>query len=203
MNYGARQFQNRMYRLGMVGGGLVLGYAFFEPYMPVIITVAASLVIGFSIRALFTSMMNKKLNQTYRYTSGSASAHTGSAGAETKSKQQKPKQPPKSKQKTAADNANTAHGGTGSAHGGGAAHERDDIPPPEPPPRNNDDSLSLYRNLLGLKPGFTADELKAAYRDAAAKYHPDRYAAAPRRDRENAETLMKQINEAYGILRGR
>ena len=63
------------------------------------------------------------------------------------------------------------------------------------------DSLSLYRNLLGLGPRFTDEELKAAYRNAAAMYHPDRYASASRRDRENAEDLMKKVNEAYETLK--
>ena len=63
------------------------------------------------------------------------------------------------------------------------------------------DSLSLYRNLLGLGPHFTDEELKMAYRNAAAMYHPDRYATASRRDRENAEDLMKKVNEAYEMLK--
>jgi len=63
------------------------------------------------------------------------------------------------------------------------------------------DSLSIYRNLLGLAPRFTGEELKAAYRNAAAIYHPDRYASATRRDRENAEDLMKKVNEAYECLK--
>jgi hypothetical protein len=63
------------------------------------------------------------------------------------------------------------------------------------------DSLSLYRNLLGLGPRFTGEELKAAYHNAAAMYHPDRYASASRRDRENAEDLMKKVNEAYETLK--
>ena len=63
------------------------------------------------------------------------------------------------------------------------------------------DSLSLYRNLLGLGPRFTDEELKAAYRNAAAMYHPDRYAAATRKERETAEDLMKKVNEAYETLK--
>lgn len=63
------------------------------------------------------------------------------------------------------------------------------------------DSLSLYRNLLGLRPRFTSEELKAAYRSCAAMYHPDRYAAAARKERENAEDLMKKVNEAYEALK--
>jgi hypothetical protein len=63
------------------------------------------------------------------------------------------------------------------------------------------DLLSFYRSLLGLKLHFSQAELKNAYREAVIKYHPDRYVASSSRDRENAETLMKQINEAYEKLK--
>ena len=67
----------------------------------------------------------------------------------------------------------------------------------KPPP----DMLAFYRNLLGLRLRFTHNELKAAFREAATKYHPDRYNTSESRDRENAETLMKQVNEAHEILK--
>jgi hypothetical protein len=63
------------------------------------------------------------------------------------------------------------------------------------------DLLSFYRSLLGLKLRFSQAELKNAYHEAVVKYHPDRYGASSSRDRENAETLMKQINEAYENLK--
>jgi preprotein translocase subunit Sec63 len=63
------------------------------------------------------------------------------------------------------------------------------------------DPASFYRNLLGLKLHFTHDELKKSYREAIGKYHPDRYGASSPRDRENAEMLMKQVNEAYEKLK--
>jgi hypothetical protein len=75
----------------------------------------------------------------------------------------------------------------------GEENKRKSFPPP--------DVLSFYRSLLGLKLRFTKDELKNAYRGFAEKYHPDRYMSALKRDRENAETLMKQINVAYEILK--
>ena len=71
----------------------------------------------------------------------------------------------------------------------------------ESPINTPPDSLSLYRNLLGLGPHFTDEELKTAYRNAAAMYHPDRYAAATRKERETAEDLMKKVNEAYETLK--
>jgi curved DNA-binding protein CbpA len=63
------------------------------------------------------------------------------------------------------------------------------------------DLLSFYRNLLGLKLRFSHDELKKSYREAVGKYHPDRYSSSSPRDRENAEVLMKQVNEAYEKLK--
>jgi DnaJ-class molecular chaperone len=55
----------------------------------------------------------------------------------------------------------------------------------------------MYRKILGLGEHYTADELKAAYRDCAAKFHPDRYVNASERERLRAEEMMKNINEAY------
>jgi hypothetical protein len=63
------------------------------------------------------------------------------------------------------------------------------------------DLLSFYRNLLGLKLHFSQEELKKSYREAVGKYHPDRYGFSSPRDRENAEILMKQVNEAYEKLK--
>jgi len=63
------------------------------------------------------------------------------------------------------------------------------------------DLVSFYRNLLGLKLRFSHDELKKSYREAVGKYHPDRYGASSSRDRENAEMLMKQVNDAYEKLK--
>jgi hypothetical protein len=72
-------------------------------------------------------------------------------------------------------------------------NENNDMPPP--------DMIAFYRNLLGLRLQFTYAELKTAFHESVAKYHPDTYNSSSSRDRENAETLMKQINEAYEILK--
>jgi len=63
------------------------------------------------------------------------------------------------------------------------------------------DLLSFYRNLFGLKLCFSGEELKKSYLAAVKKYHPDKYSSSSRRDRENAEMLMKQVNEAYEKLK--
>ena len=52
--------------------------------------------------------------------------------------------------------------------------------------------------VLGLKPGATEEEIKAAYRELVKKYHPDRYQDNPLNDL--AEDKMREINEAYETL---
>ena len=49
--------------------------------------------------------------------------------------------------------------------------------------------------VLELKPGATDDEIKAAYRRLAKKYHPDLNGGSA-----EAEAKMKEVNEAYSIL---
>lgn len=49
--------------------------------------------------------------------------------------------------------------------------------------------------VLNIDPSASDDEVKAAYRDLARKYHPDTYAQNPLADL--AEEKMKEINEAY------
>jgi hypothetical protein len=53
--------------------------------------------------------------------------------------------------------------------------------------------------LLGLKPGASAQEIKAAYRDLAKVWHPDRFAHDSRLQ-EKAQNKLKEINEAYEAL---
>ena len=49
--------------------------------------------------------------------------------------------------------------------------------------------------VLGLSPGASADEVKAAYRKLAKKYHPDLNPGS-----KEAEQKMKEINEAYDTI---
>lgn len=49
--------------------------------------------------------------------------------------------------------------------------------------------------VLGVSPNATDDEIKAAYRELAKKYHPDNYSGSPLADL--AGEKMKEINEAY------
>lgn len=54
-----------------------------------------------------------------------------------------------------------------------------------------------YR-VLGVSPDATDEQVKAAYRELAKKYHPDNYAGSPLSDL--ADEKMKEINEAYDTV---
>jgi curved DNA-binding protein CbpA len=60
-------------------------------------------------------------------------------------------------------------------------------------------SLEKCYELPGLKPGATREELKAAYRDLARVWHPDRFTHDPGLQ-TRAQERLKQINEAYNSL---
>jgi curved DNA-binding protein CbpA len=53
-------------------------------------------------------------------------------------------------------------------------------------------------SVLGVERGATAAELRAAYRELGAKYHPDRHQGNPLEDLASAR--MAEINRAYEIL---
>jgi molecular chaperone DnaJ len=51
-----------------------------------------------------------------------------------------------------------------------------------------------YYDVLGVKKNASPEEIKRAYRGLALKYHPDRNKTL------EAESLFKEINEAYAVL---
>ena len=57
-----------------------------------------------------------------------------------------------------------------------------------------------YR-ILGLPAGASQADIKAAYRDLAQVWHPDRFGHSERLQ-EKAQRNLKRINEAYQILEG-
>ena len=62
---------------------------------------------------------------------------------------------------------------------------------PNPTPM---DTLQAYQ-VLGLDPGASDAQLKAAWRRLVAAWHPDRYAA------QDAGSRMQSINKAYQHIR--
>ncbi len=52
--------------------------------------------------------------------------------------------------------------------------------------------------VLGVSPSASENEIKAAYRNLAKKYHPDNYTDSPLAD--VAEEKMKEVNEAYDYI---
>ena len=52
--------------------------------------------------------------------------------------------------------------------------------------------------VLGIQPTVSDDEVKAAYRELAKKYHPDNYNDNPLSDL--AQEKMQEINEAYDAI---
>lgn len=52
--------------------------------------------------------------------------------------------------------------------------------------------------VLGVREGASEAEIKAAYKELAKKYHPDKYIDNPLADL--AEQKMQEINEAYDML---
>ena len=56
--------------------------------------------------------------------------------------------------------------------------------------------FSRAYEVLGVKPGISVRELKAAHRDLAKVWHPDRFLHDPRLQ-EKAQEKLKEINEAY------
>lgn len=59
--------------------------------------------------------------------------------------------------------------------------------------------LDRAYEVLGVKPGVSDGELKAAHRDLAKVWHPDRFVHDPRLQ-EKAQEKLKEINEAYEQL---
>ena len=59
-----------------------------------------------------------------------------------------------------------------------------------------------YR-VLGIDSSATDDEVKKAYRKMAMKYHPDRVAGMSEEMQRNAAEQMKEINEAYEVIKQR
>lgn len=65
----------------------------------------------------------------------------------------------------------------------------------------NEEQTECYR-VLGLRPGASSADLKAAHRDLAKVWHPDRF-LHDLRLQQKAQEKLKEINEAYDQLTGK
>ena len=63
--------------------------------------------------------------------------------------------------------------------------------------------MSQYFDLFQLPEGFALDEaeLETRYRTLAARFHPDRYAAASAFEQKQAVMMSATVNEAYHTLK--
>ena len=64
-------------------------------------------------------------------------------------------------------------------------------------------SEAKYFAILGLAPGASFAEIKAAYRKLSMQYHPDKVGHLGEEFRKVAEEKMKEINNAYEFLKKR
>ena len=57
-----------------------------------------------------------------------------------------------------------------------------------------------YYEVLGVGKGASLDEIKAAYRKLAMKWHPDRWVSGTDAEKKTAEDNFKEAAEAYDVL---
>ena len=62
------------------------------------------------------------------------------------------------------------------------------------------ESIAEAMKILGLKTGFTAHELKKAYKRESMKYHPDRGGNNPEHIKKLMELKFKEVAMAYELL---
>ncbi len=78
---------------------------------------------------------------------------------------------------------------------------------PSDRPRDEDLTADFSRmdpyTLLGVSPGASAAEIKAAYKRAVALYHPDKVAHLGKEFQELAHKKLLAIHEAYHALQSR
>lgn len=61
--------------------------------------------------------------------------------------------------------------------------------------------MTDYYDILGLQPGASKEQIKAAYRRLCQECHPDKLPPeTPKKARQIVEEHFKQINEAYAYL---
>ena len=58
-----------------------------------------------------------------------------------------------------------------------------------------------YHKILNVSYNASLEDIKAAYKKLAKQWHPDKWRSASESDRLHAEEMMKNINEAYAVLK--
>lgn len=89
----------------------------------------------------------------------------------------------------------------GSVSGRRAASERGETHRAPPPKPLSDDALKLKRAYAALevREGSDFETVRRAYRDLMRKYHPDRHAGSPEKQRA-ANEVTQRLTEAYKLL---
>ena len=64
-----------------------------------------------------------------------------------------------------------------------------------------DNSCAAAYRILGVQQSASIDEIKAAYRKLAIKFHPDKYATQSLQAQKDAEQKFKEVNEAYDTIK--
>jgi hypothetical protein len=78
---GART-QGKISRLAYIGAAALFFFPALEPFLPLMLTIAGSLVLGGLVKFIFSLLVNRKFNQTYRaYASSNAGRSAGSGGS--------------------------------------------------------------------------------------------------------------------------
>lgn len=77
-------------------------------------------------------------------------------------------------------------------------------PPPPPPPRDPPQSAPRQkspREVLGVGPAASRNEIREAYQKLIRQYHPDLVSNLGPELRELAEKRTKEITQAYNVLK--
>ena len=64
-----------------------------------------------------------------------------------------------------------------------------------------DNSCAAAYRILGVPQSASIDEIKAAYRKLAIKFHPDKYETQSPQVQKDAEQKFKEVNQAYEIIK--
>ncbi len=67
--------------------------------------------------------------------------------------------------------------------------------------RRREGPSPAHYEALGVSPNATRAQITEAYRNLVQIYHPDRHVDSPPHVRDEADRRMKELNEAYAILR--